>query len=140
MLVPVDGSASSTDALAMACFLAKKNKGTVYAVYVIEVARNLALDADLSQDAERAEEILSQAEHVAGSLDYKVSGEILQARDWGHAVVDEAIERGVEAIVMGASDRRAPGEDQLGRMAQYVVNHAPCRVVICRPPFAGSAK
>ena len=38
------------DALALACVLAKRNKGKVYAVYVIEVARPLPLDADLSPD------------------------------------------------------------------------------------------
>ena len=48
VLVPVDGSKAGFDALALACHLSKKNKGTVYAVYVIAVARNLPLDAEMS--------------------------------------------------------------------------------------------
>ena len=132
ILVPVDGSMASLDALALGCFLSKKNKGTVYAVYVIEVARNLPLDAEIGNESNRGEEILTQAEAVAESLDCKLSGELLQARDWGHAVVDEAIEREVNAIVMGVDHALAVGEHRLGEVAQYVVNHAPCQVILCR--------
>jgi len=135
-LVPVDGSAASFDALALACQLSRRNKGTVYAVYVIEVARNLALDAEMSAEAEAGERVLRQAEEAAGELDYEesISGELLQARDRGHAIVDEAIERGVSAIVMGVKYERALGEFRLGGTAEHVVNHAPCQVILCREP------
>ena len=132
IVVPVDGSGASLDALALACNLCKRNKGTVYAVYVIEVARTMPLDAELAPEAGQGEEILTRAEEVAESLDYQVSGELLQARDAGHAIVDEAIERGVDAIVMGVSYKRTLGEFQLGPTAQYVVKNAPCQVILCR--------
>ena len=99
-LVPIDGTAASLDALALACQLSKKAKGTVYAVYVIEVARTMALDAELPPEAARGEEMLRRAEEVAEKVDYKVSGELLQARDAGHAIVDDAIERSVDAVIL----------------------------------------
>ena len=132
ILVPVDGSQAAMDALALACVLAKRNKGKVYAVYVNEVARTLPLDADLSPKAREGEEILARAEEVADSLDFEVTGELLQARDAGHAIVDEAIERGVDAILAGTSHTWPLGEVQLGRTAQYVLRNAPCQVIICR--------
>jgi len=132
VLVPVDGSAASLDALALACTLSKRNKGTVYAVFVIEVARNLPLDAEMPSEADRGEEILMQAEDVADELDYKVEGEILQARDAGHAIVDEAIERRVSAIMMGVGYMRPLGEFMLDETAQYVVKNAPCQVILVR--------
>lgn len=132
IVVPVDGSRASLDALALACSLSKRNKGTVFAVYVIEVARTMPLDVELAPEAGRGEEVLTQADEVAESLDYEVSGELLQARDAGHAIVDEAIERGVSAIVMGVSYKRTLGEFQLGPTAQYVVKNAPCQVILCR--------
>ena len=132
MLVPVDGSAASFDALALACSLSKRNKGTVYAVYVIEVARNLPLDAELTSEADHGEDILIQAESVADELDYKVEGELLQARDAGHAIVDEAIERQVSAIMMGVGYNRPLGEFLLDETAQYVVKYAPCQVILVR--------
>lgn len=131
-LVPVDGSAASLDALALACLLSKRNKGTVYAVYVIEVARTLPLDAELEPQANRGEQILQQAEGIAAKLDYQIAGELLQARDSGHAIVDEAIERELDAIVMGVSYDREAGEFQLDHTAQYVLRNAACRVILYR--------
>ncbi len=137
ILAPVDGSQASLDALALACTVAKRNKGKVYAVYVIEVARTLPLDADLTPEARRGEEILSRAEQVAGSLDFEVTGELLQARDAGHAIVDEAIERGVDGVVLGMGYKQPLGEFQMGRTAQYVLKNAPCEVLIARSPLRG---
>ena len=137
ILVPVDGSHASMDALALACLLAKRNKGKVYAVYVIEVARTLPLDAGLNPEAQEGENILARADEVADSLDYAVTGELLQARDAGHAIVDEAIERDVDAIVVGIEYRRPLGELQMGLTAQYMLRNVPCQVIICRSAAGG---
>ena len=133
IVVPVNGSSASTDALVLACFLAKRNKGTVYAVYVIEVARTMPLDAEMTAEAQHGEQVLAEAERKAEELDYRdnVFGEILQARDSGHAIVDEAVERGVSAIVMGVSYTRGVG-DELAPSAQYVLKNAPCQVILSR--------
>ncbi len=134
VLVPVDGSRAGFDALALACHLSKRNKGTVYAVYVIEVARNLPLDAEMSSEARSGEDVLTEAEQVADQVDYKISGELLQARDQGHAIVDEAADRQVDAIVMGIGYERTLGEFQIGTAPQYVLTHAPCQVILFREP------
>lgn len=140
ILVPVDGSEASLDALALACHLAKRNKGRVYAVYVIEVARTLPLDAELTPEARQGEEVLTRAEEVARTLDFAVAGELLQARDAGHAIVDEAIERDVDGIILGMSYKRPLGEFQMGRTAQYVIKNAPCQVLVSRAAVKGSGE
>ena len=138
ILVPVDGSQAGLDALALACLLAKRNKGKVYGVYVIEVARSLPLDAELSPETAKGEEILARAEQVADSLEFEITTEILKARDAGPAVVDDAIECGVDGILVGVEYKRPLGKLQLGRTAQYILRNAPCQVIICRSA-AGSA-
>lgn len=138
ILVPIDGSDASMHAVALACTIAKRNKGKVYAVHVIEVRRSLPLDAELEPEAARGEEILSRAEKVADEMDFEVEGEILQAREAGHAVVDEAIERGVNTIILGMDYKRPFGQFQLGRLTQYVLKHAPCYVWVCRHPVQES--
>jgi nucleotide-binding universal stress UspA family protein len=150
ILVPVDGSEASLEALALACTLAKRNKGKVYIVYVIEVARILPLDAELGPETRKGENVLTEAEQVADALDFEVEGELLQAREAGHAVVDEAIERGVDGIVLGVEYQNAggaeaaftwapgekpkplPGDLRLGKMAQHILQHSPCEVVLIR--------
>jgi putative phosphoesterase len=132
ILVPVSGTPAGYEALSLACNLSKRGKGKVYAVYVIEVARTLALDAEMVPEAQAAEEVLVRAEEIGDQLDCKLEGEILQARDAGHAIVDEAIERNVSAIFLGVGYEKPLGEFELGQTARYVVEHAPCQVILLR--------
>ena len=135
--MPVDGNPPAFDALSLACTVSRRNKGVVYAVYIIEVARTMALDAELDAEARRAETILQQAEQVASEADCKIEGEILQARDAGHAIVDESIERGVSAIFLGVDYKMPLGEFELGEIAHYVIDHAPCQVIVVREAARG---
>ena len=134
ILVPVDGSPASLDAVSFACAVAKKNKGKVFAVHVIEVKRSLPLDADLTDEATSGEDVLTRAERVASDCDFKIEGELLQAREAGHAIVDEAMERNVDLILLGAEHKAPLGEYQLGRLTQYVLRAAPCSVWLWRHP------
>lgn len=136
ILVPVDGSDASMDAVALACSIARRNKGKVYVVHAIEVHRSLPLDAELQPEAARGEGILSRAEQVARQLDFEVEGELLQTREAGHAIVDEAAERGADLIILGIGYERPFGEFQLDRLAQYVLKHASCHVWLCRHPVS----
>ena len=122
------------NAILLACSIAKKNKGKVYAVHVIEVKRSLPLDAELPDEATSGEALLTRAERAASDADFRIDGELLQARDAGHAIVDEAMERGVDLILMGAEHKSPTGEYQLGRVTQYVVKAAPCSVWLWRHP------
>lgn len=139
-LVPCDGSTASYEALALACTQAKRTSGRVFVVHVIEVKRTLPLDADMSAEAQRGEQILAEAERVGDEVGVKVEGELLQAREAGHAIVDEAIERGVESIVIGMEYTRPFGEFQTGRTVQFVLKHAPCQVWLARLPARGSGQ
>jgi nucleotide-binding universal stress UspA family protein len=154
ILVPVDGSDASMEAVFMACTTAKRNKGKVYVVYVIEVHRSLPLDVDLKPEAIKGEEVLNRAEQRAEEVDFQVEGELLQARDAGHAIVDEAIERAVDGVILGVGYKRPltegaglawppggkpaplPGEFRLGKVTQYVLENAPCEVWLIRLPMA----
>ncbi len=134
ILVPVNGSEASLMAVEFACGLAKRNRGKVHVVYVIEVRRSLPLDADLVADAQRGEEILSMAEMAAKRQDSEVEGDLLQARDAGHAIVDEAVERQVDAIILGVPFRRPFGEFELGKVPSHVLKTAQCEVILLRMP------
>lgn len=134
ILVPTDGTPASMGAVALACRIAKRNKGTVHVVHVIEVKRSLPLDADLEPETSEGERILLEAEKVADEQDFQVEAELLQAREAGHAVVDEAVDRGADSIILGVDYKRPFGEFQLGRLTQYVLKNAPCLVWVCRQP------
>ena len=77
---------------------------------------------------------LSNAEAIAEKSDCRVEAELLQAREAGHAVVDEAMERGVDGIIVGVDYHMPFGEFQMGHTTQYILKNARCQVWICRQP------
>jgi len=130
ILVPVGGNEIDRDAIELACKIAKGAEGKIYVVHTIQVKRSLPLDAELEAEAHRAEEILSQAESIADEQDYEVETDLLQTREVGPAIVDEAMERGIDVIIMGTSHRRRLGEFNLGGVIPYVLKNAPCDVIV----------
>ena len=53
ILVPVVGSDADEEAMKLACRLAKKDKGKVWAVSVVAVKRALPLDAEIDSEIRR---------------------------------------------------------------------------------------
>ena len=135
VLVPVDGGTADEEAVRLSCRLAKKSGGKVFVTYVIQVDRTLPLDAEVKAEIERGEQVLDTAERIAEDQDYNVDTDLLQAREIGPAIVDEAIERGVDLIMMGVTYLKKFGEFSLGETVPYVLKNAPCWVLICREPI-----
>ncbi len=141
ILVPVCGNRSDQEAVALACEVGKRSKAEVFAIYVIEVKRTLPLDVDLPPEAAKGDTVLADAERTAREWSVDLHSEILQARDVGTAIVDEAVERQVDLIVMGITYKRKFGEFDLGNTVPYVLKNAPCRVWLARAaPAAGAAE
>lgn len=132
ILVPVEGIPADEDAIRLACQTAKQDKAKVLMIYVIEVQRNLPLDAENIPAQERGEQVLGRAEQIAHTIHGTAESELLQARVAGSAIVDEAIDRGIDLIVMGVPYRKTLGDFYLGATASYVFKTAPCPVWLCR--------
>ncbi len=133
LLVPVVRGPASMEAVAVACAVARAQKGgSVHLVHVIEVLRSLPLDADLQIESQHGESILRRAAERAAEYDCRVTTELLQARAAGPAIVEEAERVGADAIVMGLGYKRLLGEFQTGRTVDYVLRHATCQVWVIR--------
>ena len=130
ILVPVSGTEADEETMRLACRLAKRDKGRIWAVYVITVQRTLPLDAEIEPEIQKAEEILDHIEMVAEEEDYEVEAEALQAREAGPAIIDEAVERGVDLILMGVKHKRWFGQFSLGNVVPYVLKNSPCPVIL----------
>jgi len=130
ILVPVTGSLVDDETMRLACQLAKKSKGKIWAVYVITVKRSLPLDAEIRSETTKAEEILDHIASVAEEADYEAETDLLQAREVGPTIIDEAVEREVDLIIMGLSYKRRFGQFSLGSVLPYVLQNAPCQVIL----------
>jgi nucleotide-binding universal stress UspA family protein len=135
ILVAVSGKDADAETVKLACDLAKKPKAKIYVVYVIEVKRSLPLDAVIESEIHRAEEALARAEDVASDKDYEVETDLIQGRDAGPAIVDEAMDKEVDLILMGFTYKKRFGVFNLGRVIPYVLEEAPCRVLLYREPM-----
>lgn len=134
-LVPVTGQPADDDIVKTACVLARRSKGKVYIVHVIQVSRTLPLDAEVQPETQSGEAALANAEKIADVIDCDIETEILQAREAGPAIVDEAAERGVEMIIMGMKYKKRYGEFEMGETVSYVLKNAPCCMMLWRGPM-----
>ncbi len=135
ILVPVEGASTDHESVMLACGLAKKEKAEILLLYVIEVRRNLPIDAEMSEEIERGEVVLERVQRFADKIGCRVSTDLLQAREAGAAIVNEAVERDVQLIVMGVPYHEKFGEYCVEPRAQYVLEHAGCRVILAREPL-----
>ncbi|MGH2557473.1 MAG: universal stress protein [Thermomicrobiales bacterium] len=136
LLVPVNGTPGDNRVLSVVGHLTHQHAVAATLIYVVEVQQSMPLDAELPGEIDKGESVLHRAEEVAlRQLDHKLSNvftELLQARSAGAAIVDEAIERHVDAIVMAGSIRREFGRSTMGDAVSYVLKNAPCEVILVR--------
>jgi nucleotide-binding universal stress UspA family protein len=116
--------------------LARPNHAELIAVHVVEVDWSLPLDADVAGRSEDAQRILDLAESTAEGSKVHLDPVLLQARDVGAALVDEAAERSADLLVLGLPYRKRFGGDfAIGRTIPYVLKNAPCAVWVVREPI-----
>src|SRR3712207_5807502 len=109
---------------------------------------SLPIDARVPDDRMNdAKRILSRAKEVGEEYEgVEVATAMVRDRSAGAAIVSEAKRRGVEAIVLAAEEPsrikggallggRGRARDRfVGETTRYVVEKAPCRVILTAPP------
>jgi nucleotide-binding universal stress UspA family protein len=139
-VVALNGGPSDARILRLVLDLAKPAHAEVVAVHVVEIDWTLPIDADIAVRSEEAQRVLDMAETIAEQVGIKVETVLLQARDVGAALVDEAAERDADLLVLGIAYRRRFGGDfAIGRVIPYVLKNAPCAVWVVREPMPEEA-
>ncbi len=130
LLVPVRDSRVSEEMMVLACQLATERKASIDVLYVIEVPINLPIDASLPDEHERARQVLERAGHAADQFKIKTTPVVVTARSAGRAIVEEAIARRSEVIILGSQGKRRIADKVFGRTIDYVLDHLPCEAII----------
>ncbi len=128
ILVPIVTGPESHDAVEVAARLATERAGRIVLLRVIVVPLELPLDADLGPELAEADLLLDEGRAIAAQYGVRVVERIVRARHAGHAIVDEAERRVSEIIVLGAP--RGRHRAIFGHTVDYVLKHAPCRVMV----------
>jgi basic amino acid/polyamine antiporter, APA family len=156
ILVPIMGTPLDDDIVQTAGRLASAEHvdeaeaqgATIEALWVFEVPMALPIDARLPDaQLKQARAALARAKAVGEEYEgVEVATATVRARRAGHAIVEEAKRRGVEAIVLAAEapsrirggallgGRVGARENFVGDVTKYVVTKAPCRVILTAPP------
>jgi nucleotide-binding universal stress UspA family protein len=139
-MIALNGADSDARIVRLVAELARLSKAEIIAVHVVEIDWTLPLDADVAGASEEAQRVLDLAEGVAEGHKLKFEPVLLQARDVGAALVDEAVEREVDLLVVGLPYRKRFGGDfAIGRTIPYVLKNAPCAVWVVRDPMPEEA-
>jgi nucleotide-binding universal stress UspA family protein len=135
-VIALNGGPSDARIVSLVSALARSTAIQLIAVHVVEIDWTLPLDADIAGNSEEAQRILDMAEAAAESSKATLETVLLQARDVGAALVDEASERGADLLVVGLPYRtRFGGDFAIGRTIPYVLKNAPCAVWVVREPI-----
>jgi len=132
ILVALAGTSADPDMLRLVASIAKPAKAEVVGIHVIEVRWNLPLDAVMEPELDRGEELLASAKKLADQTGLDLETELLQARDAAAAIVDTAVERKCDLIVVAMPFRKRLGRVYVGRTVQTVYVNAPCAVLAYR--------
>ncbi|MGI8556974.1 MAG: amino acid permease [Solirubrobacteraceae bacterium] len=157
ILVPLLGTSLDDDIVQTAALLVAGEQtdadavdtATIEAIWIFQLPMSLPLDARLpDEQLKRARTALARAKSVAEEYaGVEVATATVRARRTGHAIVEEARRRGVEAIVLAADEATrvrggallggfgGQGESTIGAVTSYVVAKAHCRVIVTAPPL-----
>jgi APA family basic amino acid/polyamine antiporter len=154
ILVPVFGVHLDDDIVGTAGRLAAERAdeteggAVLEALYVFEIPMSLPIDARVPDERVReAKRVLGRAKQVGEEYEgVEVATAMVRGRTAGQAIVAEARRRGVEAIILAAEEPtrvrggailggRGRARDRfVGETTRYVVEKAPCTVILTAPP------
>jgi universal stress protein A len=135
ILVPIDFSENAEQALDYACSLASKVGSTVRLIHAfskpptgLQVALSEGILENLVKEHRDELEKLSAAR--AGQATF---GEpVVEIGDPRDTIIDAAKEVSADLIVMGTHGRRGLSRVMMGSVAEDVIRHAPCPVLVVR--------
>ncbi len=132
IVVLVKGDPVDSDALRAACRLARPAKAAILVITVLEVPRHLPLTVNLDRELGAAEEMLEEMEQLALKLGTRIETTVLQAREAGPAVVDEARRWDADLVVVGLGSPQRFGEFTLDRSGEELLRRVHCRLILIR--------
>ena len=135
ILVPMKLGLIGEEMIATAVKLAQDRGSDVEALHVVQVPLGRPLDAPLVDHEERqAAESLEEAKLLGEDHGVVVRGETVRARAIGEAIVEEAVRREVDLIVLGSAPKWRRQSRFFSPTVEYVLRKAPCEVLVVAFP------
>ena len=131
ILLPLTSHTVTDEMTVTALRLAAESGTKLVALYPIQVPLNRSLSDPMEDEAHQAERGAARGGRARERVRRERHHPHRRARrNVGEAIVDEARRRGSEIIVLGAEQRKRGGERMFGRVIDYVLRNADCRVMV----------
>ncbi|MEK6275487.1 MAG: amino acid permease [Actinomycetota bacterium] len=132
ILVPVLRTAESEEALVAAARLANERRARIVILHVLEVPLARSIDDEMPDLEESAYAILDEAQSLLESYaGVRIMSRLVRGRSAGREIVDEALRRDAEVIILGASRTKVRGGKPIfGRSVDFVLRNSPTRVAV----------
>ncbi len=138
-VIALNGGPIDSYMVRLALEVTRHTHAELIAVHVVELDWTQPLDADVA--TEEAQRVLDAAEGIAEVMHGKLESVLIQARDVGAAIVDEAAARDADLLILGLPYRtRFGGDFAIGRAVPYAFQNAPCAVWVVREPMGEESK
>ncbi|HET7043554.1 MAG TPA: universal stress protein [Gaiellaceae bacterium] len=134
ILVPMKLGVIGEEMVATAVRLAQDHGAQVDALHVVRVPLDLPLDAPMLDEEESAEASIAESKLLGSDHGVSVEGHIVRARAIGGAIVEQAAGLGADLIVLGSAPRWRRQSRFFSPTVQYVLEKAPCEVLIVAFP------
>lgn len=134
ILVPVNGSPASEAGFLWVCGLLQRVQAELHAIYITELPLEFEMTTEFVMQDHRGEGVLERIERLAAEHRCHVRAQLLQARHAGPAIVQEALDRRMDLIVLGIPHQKGIGLPAVNSTASFVLGNAPCEVVCYREP------
>jgi nucleotide-binding universal stress UspA family protein len=139
IVVPVQGDSYSDRLVALASQMARYRGASMDVVYVAEVPQTLPLTALSEEQLRRADDAFTKAQKIAHRYDVKISKRVQAARQAGPSIVQYAKDTRCDLLLISDVPKSNHRGTRYARSVEYVFEHAPCEVIIDRPPLETGA-
>jgi nucleotide-binding universal stress UspA family protein len=140
ILLPVDGSSTSRQAIVKALLIAEKFKSTVTLIYVIDPYAFTGVGTDfsygqseyLSAATAEAQQAIGTATRIFEEHGIPVKGSVVEGHTVYSSILDTAEAVNADLIIMGSHGRRGLEKLVLGSVTAQVLSHAHLSVLVVR--------
>lgn len=144
ILVPLDGSAHSSEALNVAMDLAKSKGAQIHIITIVPYIGGMddheispaRMQRHMEGFSKRADEIINQGWEVIGAAGLAANSNktVVESASVPDAIIDFAEKEKVDLIVMGSRGLSPSARFKLGSVASQVTKYSPCSVYLVKIP------
>jgi nucleotide-binding universal stress UspA family protein len=106
ILIPTDGTQTNETILEFICSIHKVINAIINVVFIIEVPRNLPLDASLPEKEDAAKAAIARAKGIAEKFDVSINTSIIYARTSEDSILTTAADLGCDVIAIAQDNQK----------------------------------